>query len=211
MRWHRCQRRLGPRCHLVGHSYGGAVATRVALAQPGCVASLVLFEPTLFPLLGQPHPGQPGAIGIAAVAATAMAQVDQGDLTTAAAGFIDYWMGAGAWAAMPEARRGAVAESMRPIRQWTDAIFAEPWQLADLAGLALPVLLLGGEVSPTSAHDLLPLLAGALPQAAAGPARPGSHGASHEPPGCEPADRGFLPRPGLMYPAAALAAIYLPM
>lgn len=156
---------LGQRFHLVGHSYGGAVALRIALAWPERVSSLVLLEPTLFPLLGQPHPGQPGAIGIAAVAATAMAQVDQGDLSAAAAGFIDYWMGAGAWAAMPEARRGAVAESMRPIRQWTDALFAEPWQLAELAGLALPVLLLGGEASPASARDLLSLLAGALLQA----------------------------------------------
>ena len=81
------------------------------------------------------------------------------------ADFIDYWMGAGAWAAMPEARRGPVAESMRPIRQWTDAISAEPWSLADLAGLSVPTLLLGGEISPASARDLLPLLAGALAQA----------------------------------------------
>lgn len=156
---------LGPRFHLVGHSYGGALALRIALAWPERVASLALFEPTLFPLLGQPQPGQPGAIGIAAVAATAMAQVDHGDLTAAAAGFIDYWMGDGAWAAMPEARRGAVAESMRPIRQWTDALFAEPWQQAELAGLALPVLLLGGSTSPASAADLLPILARLLPQA----------------------------------------------
>lgn len=156
---------LEGRLHLVGHSYGGAVALRFASTSPERVASLVLYEPTVFPLLGQPHPGQPGAIGIAAVAATAIAEVDRGDLTAAAAGFIDYWMGAGAWATTPEARRGAVTEAMRPIRQWTDAIFAEPWSLAGLAGLRMPVLLLGGEVSPASARDLLPLLAAALPQA----------------------------------------------
>lgn len=156
---------LGGRFHLVGHSYGGAVAMRIALARPERVASLLLYEPTMFPLLRQPYPGQPGAIGIAAVAAAAIAEVERGDLQAAAAGFIDYWMGAGAWAAMPEARRGPLADSMRPIRQWTDAIFAEPWSLADLAGLALPVLLLGGEASPASARDLVPLLTGALPRA----------------------------------------------
>ena len=156
---------LGGRVHLVGHSYGGAVAMRIALTWPDRVASLLLYEPTMFPLLGQPHPGQPGAIGISAVAAAAIAEVERGNLQAAAAGFIDYWMGAGAWAAMPEARRGQVADSMRPIRQWTDAIFAEPWSLGDLAGLSVPTLLLGGEASPASAHDLLPLLAGALPQA----------------------------------------------
>ena len=159
---------LGGRFHLVGHSYGGAVALRIALTQTERVASLVLYEPTVYPLLGQPHPGQAGAIGIAAVATAAMAEVDRGDLSAAAAGFIDYWMGEGTWAATPEARRGAMAESMRPIRQWTDAIFTEPWSLARLAGLAdlgVPVLLLGGEISPASARDLLPLLATALPRA----------------------------------------------
>ena len=156
---------LGDRFHLVGHSYGGAVAMRIALTWPDRVASLLLYEPTMFPLLGQPHPGQPGAIGISAVAAAAIAEVERGNLQAAAAGFIDYWMGAGAWAAMPEARRGPLAESMRPIRQWTDAIFAEPWSLADLAGLALPVLLLGGALSPASASDLLPILARLLPNA----------------------------------------------
>ncbi len=66
---------------------------------------------------------------------------------------------------MPEARRGPVTESMRPIRQRTDAIFAEPWSLAELAALRLPVLLLGGSASPASAADLLPILTRALPRA----------------------------------------------
>ena len=39
------------------------------------------------------------------------------------------------------------------------------WSLADLAGLALPVLLLGGALSPASASDLLPILARLLPNA----------------------------------------------
>jgi pimeloyl-ACP methyl ester carboxylesterase len=155
----------GERLHLVGHSYGAALALRIALSCPGRVASVVLYEPTLFPLLNRPGPGDPAASGIAAAAAAAMAEVERGDLDAAAQGFIDYWMGPGSWAAMPEARRGPVAESMRPFRQWVGAIFAEPWSLADLAALRLPVLLLGGTDSPASAADLLPILARTLPQA----------------------------------------------
>src|SRR5262245_15621130 len=41
----------GPRFHLVGHSYGGAVALRAALANSARIESLVLFEPVLFSLL----------------------------------------------------------------------------------------------------------------------------------------------------------------
>jgi pimeloyl-ACP methyl ester carboxylesterase len=155
----------GSRFHVVGHSYGAALALRIACLWPRRVASAVLFEPTLFPLLKQPRPGDPAAIGIAAAATAAKAAVDRGELHLAAEVFIDYWMGPGSWAAVPEARRGPVAESMKPIRQWTDAIFAEPWALAELAALRLPVLLLGGAASPASASDLLPMLAAGLPNA----------------------------------------------
>lgn len=151
--------------HLVGHSYGGAVALAAALAWPGQVRSLVLYEPTLFPLLGQPGPGAPGATGIAAVGPAAVAAVARGDLQAAAELFIDYWMGPGSWAAMPQPRRGPVAESMRPVGHWVDAVFAESWSLPALAELPMPVLVLGGERSPASARDLLPMLAAALPGA----------------------------------------------
>jgi pimeloyl-ACP methyl ester carboxylesterase len=37
--------------HLVGHSYGGCVALRIAIERPRRVASLSLYEPTVFHLL----------------------------------------------------------------------------------------------------------------------------------------------------------------
>jgi pimeloyl-ACP methyl ester carboxylesterase len=40
-----------PAFHLVGHSYGGAVALKIALCQPQRVLSLTLIEPVLFHLL----------------------------------------------------------------------------------------------------------------------------------------------------------------
>ena len=153
------------RFHLVGHSYGAALALAIAQAWPQRVASAVLFEPTAFPLLTRPGPGDPAATGIAAVATAAIAAVDHGDLPAAAEAFIDYWMGAGSWAAMPEARRGPLADAMRPIRQWTEALFAEPWTDFGLARMTMPVLLLGGALSPASASDLLPILARLLPNA----------------------------------------------
>jgi non-heme chloroperoxidase len=50
--------RLEP-VHLVGHSYGGAVAAFLAAKHPELVRSLVLGEPTLFPLLKQKIENRP--------------------------------------------------------------------------------------------------------------------------------------------------------
>ncbi len=92
----------GERPHLVGHSYGAALALRIALTWLGRIASLVLFEPTLFQLLNRPGPGDPAATGIAATATAAMAATDRGDLGAAAHGFIDYWMGPAAGTRCPK-------------------------------------------------------------------------------------------------------------
>ena len=47
--------------HLIGHSYGGAVALRLAMQQPERLLSLVLIEPVAFQLLRQeaPSPANP--------------------------------------------------------------------------------------------------------------------------------------------------------
>ena len=58
---------VGDRFHLIGHSYGGAVALKAALAGPGRLRSLVLFEPVLFALLNADDPAQPAAREITAV------------------------------------------------------------------------------------------------------------------------------------------------
>ena len=69
----------GERFHLVGHSYGAAVAAKVALAMPGRVASLLMYEPTLFALLDEESPGQAAVSGISGVASTAAEAVARGD------------------------------------------------------------------------------------------------------------------------------------
>ena len=43
--------RAGERFHLVGHSFGGAIALKAALGLKPRLASLVLYEPVLFAVL----------------------------------------------------------------------------------------------------------------------------------------------------------------
>ena len=93
-------RARGP-IHLVGHSYGGAVALRFAMQQPERLRSLVLIEPVAFHLLRDEAPDPANRLplqrgdggrrpcvegrGRAATTGRAMAR------------FVDYWNGEGAW------------------------------------------------------------------------------------------------------------------
>jgi pimeloyl-ACP methyl ester carboxylesterase len=96
--------RAGEPFSLVGHSYGAAVALIAALRQPSRVRSLVLYEPTLFAPLDAESPPPNEADGIRAAVAAAAAALALGRRDAAAEHFIDYWMGAGAWARTPDAR-----------------------------------------------------------------------------------------------------------
>jgi pimeloyl-ACP methyl ester carboxylesterase len=156
-------RDAGETVHLVGHSYGGAVAVRAALTHPGRFRSLVLIEPVLFGLLLAEDPGQPAAREIAAVCQHTRAAVELEALDSAARRFIDYWMGPGSWADMPTHRRAAIAQAMPAVCSEWSAVFAETTPLTAYASLDLPTLYLMGGRSPASARAVARMLTSALP------------------------------------------------
>ena len=97
--------------HLVGHSYGGGVALHVALARPDRIASLTLYEPSAFHLLAAVRSRRrwrsPRSRSIAYAVASG---VVTGDYRSAAATFVDYWSGPGAWDALrPAVQDGLIA------------------------------------------------------------------------------------------------------
>lgn len=155
--------RAGAPHALVGHSYGAAVALKVALRQPQQVRRLVLYEPTLFAWIDAESPPPNAADGIRDAVARAVAALAAGDADAAAAHFIDYWMGAGSWAQMPAPRRASIAAAIVNVQGWATALMDEPAPLAACAALRCPVLLLTGSRSPASSRDVARLLAAALP------------------------------------------------
>lgn len=149
---------------LVGHSYGGAVALIAAIDRPQRVRALALYEPTLFALLEAESPSPNEADGIRNAVAAAGAALDAGDPDRAAECFIDFWMGKGAWARTPEARKGPIASAVANVRGWKSALFDEPTPLQAFAVLDIPVLYMTGKDSPASSLGVARLLRKTLPR-----------------------------------------------
>jgi pimeloyl-ACP methyl ester carboxylesterase len=159
----------GDRFHLVGHSYGGAVAIKAALMFPERVASVVTYEPTLFWLLSGSDPLRSPVEGIWRAATEGAAAVDRGDNAAGARRFIDFWMGSGSFDAMPPARQAAVASSVSTVRRWRDTLTQETTPLSALAALAMPVLCMYGEDSPESSLSVVRVLRETLPNVTMAP------------------------------------------
>lgn len=165
-------RRLGPLLfgatgpvHLVGHSYGGAVALQMALRWPARIRTLTLFEPVRFALL----------LGSAEHAAMGKAIMEigqricnctaSGHLAEAARLFVDYWSGAGAWETLPDVRRRAIVERMPKVQAEFEALFTDPMPPWSYSALEMPIRLISGRHSPQPARTVVELLARQCPQA----------------------------------------------
>jgi len=156
-------KRAGDPFVLVAHSYGAAVALVAAVSQPGRIRALALYEPTLFALVDAERPSPNDADGIRQVAALAGAAFDAGNPDRAAACFIDYWMGDGAWERTPEARKPSILASVSHARQWATALFTEPTPLSAFSALDIPILYMTGTESPASSRAVARLLLSVLP------------------------------------------------
>ncbi len=149
--------------HLIGHSYGGAVALHLAAARPALVLSLALYEPVPFRLLAEHRADDPATQEILAVGREVQALVAAWRHDDAARHFVDYWAGAGAWAAMGPSRRLAVSVRMPVVAQHFRTLFDEA--LPGLERLRMPVLCLHGTRSTRAAAALAALLRERLPEA----------------------------------------------
>ena len=152
--------------HLVGHSYGGAVALQIALAYPEWVRSLTLIEPTVFHLLRDGvaadrrlHATMQALRGVVNAAAAV------GDPEAGMKHFIDFWNGEGAWdCTHPRLRAFLVSQIGQVINNFA-AGNSEDWQLAECAKLTCPTMALMGLDSPAPAQRTTEMLAEAIPGA----------------------------------------------
>jgi pimeloyl-ACP methyl ester carboxylesterase len=150
----------GERFHLVGHSFGGGVALRLAHADPRRVRSLTLYEPTAFHLLDK-H--DPVLDDIRAVAHASTMATRDGQSRDATELFIDYWGGKGTFAGLPPARQDLFASLLPKVPLDFQALIDDPLRASDYGRMAVPSCLITGRDSPPCTHAIVSVLAASLP------------------------------------------------
>jgi pimeloyl-ACP methyl ester carboxylesterase len=168
----------GERFHLVGHSYGAAVALQLAQWRPRSLRSLVLYEPMAHHLLPEGHAGR---VEIEAVAARLRHLHARGDALQGAEQFIDYWSGAGSFAQLPRPLQLSLAALVPKTLLDFEAVSSERLRACDYARIDVPVCLFSGTLGPRPPRDVLEVLAQCLPHARrhrvdAGHMAPATHG-----------------------------------
>lgn len=149
--------------HVLAHSYGVAVALRLAVDRPEMVRSIVAHEPTFVGLLAAEASTAPEADRLLEGVRRLQAWVRSGRVEEAAAAFVDQFSSEpGAWARLPEPVRATFrANAPRWAEEFDDPETLTPAP-APLADLLIPVLLTVGSQSPPFLHRITTALAGLL-------------------------------------------------
>jgi pimeloyl-ACP methyl ester carboxylesterase len=167
--------------HLVGHSYGAAVALQVALARPERVAGLTLYEPAAFQLL-QPSDGIEYA-EITWLARDVEVSLARGDVRGAMQRFVNYWGGAGSWDQLSEM-------AQRDLMRWAPkapldfrALLDRQTRASRYDELDMQCRIISGDRSPEPVREIAGILCDVMPNceikklAGAGHMAPFTHGA----------------------------------
>lgn len=155
---------LGKPAHIVGHSYGGAVALQFASRHPRYVKTLTLIEPASFHLLRDGDDVDERALReISETGNTVVNALNCGDYQGGMRRFVDYWGGAGAWDALPTSQQLALAARIGKVALDFWATLNDPMRRADLASLEMPTLVVSGGRSPLPTRRICSHLAHMIP------------------------------------------------
>jgi len=159
--------RLDEPAHLVGHSYGGAVALNIARQRSDRLCSLTLIEPVAFHLLREGDETDAAALlEISEIAGMVARSLACGDYLGGFGRFIDYWSGPGAWAAIPAAKRDALAPRLAKVALDFHSTINEPAGLDDMQAIGVPTLLIQGACTALPTRRICQQLARVLPEVA---------------------------------------------
>jgi pimeloyl-ACP methyl ester carboxylesterase len=148
--------------HLVGYSYGGALALHIALAYPRRVHSLTLIEPVFFAALK--YAGDwTSYFQFCRLRDEFVSTLARGDRELAMGRFIDFWMGDGAWRRLSaDSRVNMLKAADKIVLDWQASFAADPG-IACLSALAARTMLVRGSDSPRPMCSLVDALHAMMP------------------------------------------------
>jgi pimeloyl-ACP methyl ester carboxylesterase len=146
--------------HLVGHSYGGATALRLAYNQPHRIKSLSLFEPVAFHLLEK---DDPALVPIFEVVKSINSCIEKLDSSKATSLFVDFWSGIGTYSGLNQTKQQYLNGFIKKVALDFQAGINEPLTLADYRNIQLPTCLISSPQSPLPTRQIVSNLERALP------------------------------------------------
>lgn len=148
--------------HLVGHSYGGFLALKLALLRPEHVRSIAVYDPVAFGVLDAVEDAEEWR------ELTRVRQRWEPDATGTdeawLRGFVEWWNGAGAWERLGEETRGAFRRMGWKVFQEVITLASDRAPLATYSTISAPALIMGGAMSPQVERRVVEKL-GTLPNA----------------------------------------------
>lgn len=141
---------------IVGHSFGGAVALRMANLMAERITNMVLYEPVAFHLIKQ-H--KEAFADIYDVSSKLNAMSDE----MAARSFVDYWNYPGFYDEKPRKIRQLFNSQISKVKLDFKGLMAEEYEISDLKLEHCPALIIAGKQSPLSSQTIASRLAQHLP------------------------------------------------
>jgi pimeloyl-ACP methyl ester carboxylesterase len=148
--------------HLVGHSFGGGLALRLAQLMPEKFLSLTVYEPTWFTILNAAHHDKNEYL---ANIKQLGQQIANANNNQAMSFFINFWMGANSWSSLSEQSQKKLTSMAHTASQdFTDVLFEieNSHQYQHYLG---PTQIMYGENTVAPAKRVCTLLAEQLPNA----------------------------------------------
>ncbi len=152
------------RFHLVGHSYGAAVALEIAMRHPRRVLSLLLHEPVRLALLRHfpSHCRLTDSVFHAGQRVVEMARTMK--TREAAAFFVDFWCGFGSWDRINPDRRELLRSRILKVALEYESVLEDPADPRDFRTILCPVTITSGSASPECTRKVAEILCDLLPQ-----------------------------------------------
>ena len=157
--------RSAGRVHLVGHSYGGALALKLAAMMPEHVASVAVYEPVLFRLLLDYQPRNRVITEVLIAAQSIRNWFELGHSARAARRFVDFWSGEGTWDRLAPVPQQLIASRIGSVIGHFNALFSDSLTRTVLSTLDMPILCMTGAQSRPAPRRIAELLRVALPRA----------------------------------------------